>query len=107
MKSKNKNEAMRAEQAEAWVGDAVLDLYARQWILRHCGEVRGDVLIRMTSNQFLSGVGNPTAVEAKIGRLYSEGGPEAANAWIEEVLLPRFQRQARKDARVPKARLSK
>lgn len=96
MKSKNKDAAMRAEQAEAWVGDAVLDLYARQWILKHCGEVRGDLLTRMTSNQFLSGVGNPTAVEARIGRLFREGGAEAANAWIEAELLPRFRQQTKK-----------
>jgi dsRNA-specific ribonuclease len=103
MKSKNKDETMRAEQAEAWVGDAVLDLWARQWILEHCGEVRGDVLMRMTSNQFLSGVGNPTAVEAKIGRLFREGGAETAHAWIEAELLPRFLQQARRLEGMPKA----
>ena len=38
----------------------------------------------MTCNQFLSGVGEPTRVEAAIGRIYNQDGLEAAFAHIEE-----------------------
>jgi 23S rRNA maturation mini-RNase III len=39
---------------EAWVGDAVLALYARLRILRESGGVDAERFQRMTSNQFLS-----------------------------------------------------
>jgi hypothetical protein len=47
----------------------------------------------MTSNQFLSAWGEPTAVEAEIGRLYQQGGLPAAFALIETRLVPVFARQ--------------
>ena len=88
-----KEQAKRREQELAWIGDTVLDLYARSWILKHHGTLCGDMLRRMTSNQFLAGFGNPTAVEAKIGSLYHEEGLQAAFAWIEREFLPVFLRQ--------------
>jgi len=81
---------------QAWIGDTVLDLYARTYILREQGEMDGEMLARMTSNQFLSALGNPTGVEAEIGRVYQAQGLEAGFAWIEENLLPLFKKQERK-----------
>ena len=42
-----------------------------------------EMFARMSSNHFLSALGNPTAVEAKIGRVYQRDGLEAACAHIE------------------------
>lgn len=81
------------EREEAWVGDAVLALYAREWILRKEGELEGEMFIRFTSNGFLRAIGNPTRVEADIGVVYREQGLEAAFAHIEENLLPVFLQQ--------------
>jgi hypothetical protein len=78
---------------EAWIGDAVLSLYAREKILREDAKADGDKCVRMTSNQFLSAFGEPSEVEAAIGRRYAEGGLLAAFAWIEERLMPVFARQ--------------
>jgi len=78
---------------EAWIGDTVLDLYARSYILRERGEMDGEMLARMTSNHFLSSFGNPTMVEAEIGRIYQTRGLEASFSWIEEYLLPLFKKQ--------------
>lgn len=78
---------------EAWIGDAVLCLYARGKILREGGQLDGEKCVRMTSNQFLNAVGEPTKVEATIGRIYEHAGLTAAFAWIEENLMPVFARQ--------------
>lgn len=95
MKTSRKSEAQKREQELAWIGDTVLDLFARSWILKHRGKVCGEVLRRMTSNQFLACFGNPTSVEAKIGTLYQNGGLPEAFAWIEEEILPLFEKQER------------
>ncbi len=78
---------------EAWIGDAVLTLYVREKILREDGRVDGEKSARMTSNQFLAALGEPSGVEAEIGRAYAEGGLAAAFGWIEGRLLPLFARQ--------------
>ena len=80
-------------RGEAWIGDAVLDLYARAYILRERGEMDGEMLSRMTCNQFLSALGNPTVVEAEIGAIYQDKGLVASFSWIEENLLPLFKQQ--------------
>ena len=80
-------------QAEAWIGDAVLRLVGRLRILERSGRVDGAQYQRMASNQFLSAFGDPTAVEAELGRVYHEQGLEAAFAWIEERWMPLFDRQ--------------
>jgi hypothetical protein len=49
--------------------------------------------MKMTSNDFLSAFGNPTRVEASIGRLYQEQGLEAAFAWMDANLVPMFRKQ--------------
>lgn len=78
---------------EAWIGDAVLCLYAREKILKDDGKLDGEKCVRMTSNQFLSAVAEPTKVEAAIGRVYQQRGLAAAFVWIEENLAPMFARQ--------------
>ena len=87
---------------EAWIGDAVLSLYARLKILREDQVLDGEKCIRMTSNQFLNSVGEPTAVEAEVGRAFERDGLQAAFAWIEEHLAPVFERQ--ESNRMKKAR---
>ena len=81
---------VRQEREEAWTGDAVLSLYARRWILEHTGRMDQEMFAAMTSNHFLSTIGQPTAVEARIGRRYQQEGLAAAFALIESELLPRF-----------------
>jgi 23S rRNA maturation mini-RNase III len=85
---------MRDEREAAWVGDAVLALFARQFVLRERKNMDGEWFTRMTSNDFLSAFGNPTRVEASIGRLYLDGGLDAAFAWMEANLVPLFRKQS-------------
>lgn len=90
---------------EAWIGDAVLCLYARQRILREDGQTDGPKAARMISNQFLSAHAEPSETEAEIGRVYEREGLEAAFRWIDEKLMPIFLRQEQKRQRVmPQAR---
>ena len=65
---------LRQEREAAWIGDAVLALFARQFVLRERCAMDGEWFTRLTSNEFLSAFGNPTRVEAGIGRIYQEGG---------------------------------
>ncbi len=87
----NGMEALPVE--DAWIGDAVLALYARLKILREEGQVDGEKSKRLTSNQFLAAFGEPTRVEAQIGRAYAKDGLAAAFGWIEQNLVPLFERQ--------------
>lgn len=84
---------------QAWIGDAVLTLWARRWILAQSGAIDGARSVRMTSNQFLGAVGNPDEVEAQIGRIYEAEGLDSAFAWIEANVLPMFQKQEGKRGR--------
>ena len=59
----------------------------------------------MTSNRFLSGFGDASEVEARVGRVYREQGLEAALAWIEETLMPVFEKQERRIAPPPVAKI--
>jgi len=83
----------------AWIGDAVLSLYVREWILREHGVMDGTRLTAFTSNQFLSAFGNPTEVEAEIGHVYEKDGLAAGFAHIEAKLLPVFLAQERRRLR--------
>lgn len=83
-----------ALREDAWLGDAVLSLYARSWILKNQRKMDGVSLQRFTSNQFLCCFGQPTAVEAEIGVIYREKGLDAAFTHIEQKLLPLFLRQS-------------
>ena len=76
-------DAIQDERERAWIGDAVLALFARSWVLRELGRMDGDWFTRLTSNDFLSAFGAPTRVEARIGDLYRREGLEAAFAWME------------------------
>ncbi|MDX2273067.1 MAG: hypothetical protein NW237_14115 [Cyanobacteriota bacterium] len=89
-------------QDKAWLGDAVLSLYAREWLLRHPLDsdlTRSQLFIRMTSNNFLSGLGDPTRIEAEIGLIYEQQGLTAAFQHIQEKILPLFLRQMAKRQR--------
>jgi dsRNA-specific ribonuclease len=88
-----KDEELRNERETAWIGDAVLALFARQFVLKERKMMDGEWFTRLTSNDFLSSFGNPTRVEASIGKLYLDGGLPAAFAWMEENLVPLFRRQ--------------
>jgi len=95
---------------KAWVGDAVLSLYARQWILREKGTMDGELHTRFTSNDFLATIGNPTRVEAAVGLIYENEGLAAAFRWIEQEILPAFLSQNTKPARkraAPRKRVAK
>lgn len=91
-----KDDEIRAERESAWIGDAVLALFARSWVLRERGAMDGEWFTRMTSNDFLSAFGQPTRVEANIGRIYREEGLEAAFAWMDAELVPLFRKQMAK-----------
>ncbi|MDX1680317.1 MAG: ribonuclease III domain-containing protein [Akkermansiaceae bacterium] len=93
-----KDEEMRQEREDAWVGDAVLALFARQYVLRERGNMDGVWFTHLTSNDFLSAFGNPTRVEASIGRLYQKEGLEAAFGWMEAELLPVYRKQMKNRA---------
>jgi dsRNA-specific ribonuclease len=92
-KSFSKSEASDALSQTAWIGDAVLLLFARSYILRESQQLDEAQCVRMTSNQFLSTFGEPTRVEAQIGQVYEESGLEGAYSWITENLLPLFLKQ--------------
>jgi dsRNA-specific ribonuclease len=90
-----KEERLQKTLQEAWIGDAVLSLYARSKILLEDGSIESDKFVRMTSNRFLSAIGDASEVEAEIGRIYQREGLAAAFEWMDERLLPQFQRQER------------
>ena len=99
MSAISKKGQQRQEREEAWIGDAVLGLFARRWILDREGKMDAQMFARMSSNQFLSAIGNPTAVEAKIGRCYERDGLQAAFEHIEAEIVPLFLQQEKKRIR--------
>ena len=83
-----------AVRAKAWIGDAVLALYVREWILDfNHGHMDGNIFKELTSNQFLRLTGNDTAVEAQIGDAYAAGGLSAGFDWITRHLRPRMEQR--------------
>ena len=88
-----KDEMIRRERENAWIGDAVLALFARQFVLRERGTMDGEWFTLLTSNDFLSAFGNPTRVEASIGELYQNQGLAAAFAWMDAELIPHFRKR--------------
>ena len=90
---------IKIEQELAWVGDAVLGLFARKWILEKEKKMNAKMFTRMTSNIFLNGFGNPTKVEAEIGLIFNNGGLEKAFIHIEQSILPLFLKQEKKRIR--------
>ena len=89
----------KIEQELAWVGDAVLGLFARSWILEKEQKIDAEMFTRMTSNHFLNSLGNPTKVEAKIGLIFNNEGLEEAFSHIEKSLMPLFLKQEKKRIR--------
>lgn len=90
------------KRTKAWIGDAVLALYAREWILKQADiamKDRAEVFKQMTSNHFLASLGEPTAMEAEIGVVYEDEGLQAAFAFIEDKFLPMFVKQRKKRKR--------
>ncbi len=81
---------------QAWIGDTVLELYARSKVLRELGGINAEAKTRLTSNAFLNCLGNPTAVEARIGEIFAAEGLQAAHAWIQENLEPLYVKQEAK-----------
>ncbi|HAL70224.1 MAG TPA: hypothetical protein DCP71_00420 [Verrucomicrobiales bacterium] len=102
MANPSQSESIDQLRQDAWVGDAVLELYVRSYILRLHGKVDAEMKTRFTCNQFLNCVGNPTKVEADIGIIYQKGGLETAFAWIHENLEPLFIKQEAKRVRTGK-----
>ena len=94
-----KSKPAPTDQADAWLGDAALELYVRSWVLRERGTVDAEMKTRFTCNQFLNCFGEPTKVEAQIGTVYREQGLEAAFSWIREHLEPLFIKQEAKRKR--------
>lgn len=95
----NRNELLKIEREAAWIGDAVLALFAREYVLRERACMDGVWFTHLTSNDFLSAFGNPTSVEAKIGEIYRLEGLLAAHAYIEANFLPLFKKQIAKKAK--------
>lgn len=93
------DDKLRRLQEEAWIGDAVLTLFARSRILDGGGGVDAALASRMTSNQFLSAFGEPTDAEARLGRIYRQQGLDGAFRWIETEWMPMFSRQEEKRQR--------
>lgn len=93
------NHDVKDSRSNAWLGDAVLELYVRSWILREHGAVDAEMKTRFTCNQFLNCFGEPTKVEARIGGVYREQGIAAAFEWIRENLEPLFLKQEAKKKR--------
>jgi hypothetical protein len=89
----SEKDAIREERERAWIGDAVLALFARSWVLRELGRMDGEWFTRLTSNDFLSAFGSPTRVEAEIGELYRQRGLDAAFASMEERFIPLLRKQ--------------
>jgi hypothetical protein len=99
MSKARSDESLGKLRRDAWVGDAVLELYVRSWVLKEHAVVNAEMKTRFTCNQFLNCVGNPTKVEAGIGIIYQQEGLEAAFAWIRENLEPLFIKQEAKRVR--------
>lgn len=97
---KKQDEALTKEREEAWVGDAILALYVREWILRTHGQMDGEMFVRFTSNDFLRCAGKPTSVEAEIGRTYQQAGLQAGFDWIETNLYPHFIKKEKEFQRI-------
>ena len=90
------------KRTKAWIGDAVLALFAREWILKQKGistKERAEVFIQITSNQFLASLGEPTSMEAEIGGVYEADGLHAAFDFIEQKILPLFLKRRAKSKR--------
>jgi hypothetical protein len=78
---------------EAWIGDAVLLLFARELVLAERGQIDVEMVERLVANRFLATLGQPDAIEAEIGRIYARDGLAAAFAHLQARIVPAFRRQ--------------
>jgi hypothetical protein len=99
IKMKPRPGEMRQLKEEAWLGDAVLEVFMRSWVLEQRGRQDMVTKVNLTSNAFLSSLGNPMKMEAQIGRIYRDQCIEAAWTWIREHVLPVFQKHEAKRLR--------
>ncbi len=83
----------------------MLALYVRNRILAEGLGINNEKAIRMSSNRFLSVFGDASEIEAQIGRIYRDEGLEAAFQWIEESLIPVFEKQERRITPPPRVKL--
>ncbi|MEO0416681.1 MAG: ribonuclease III domain-containing protein [Verrucomicrobiota bacterium] len=81
-------EEKRQLQTEAWIGDSVLGLFVRRLIVAEDGDLNGEKYARYTSNKWLSHLGDPTEVEAEIGRVFEAKGLDAGFEHIRTKILP-------------------
>ena len=91
------------EQALAWIGDAVLALFAREHVLKRHGRLDTPAFLALTSNAFLAALGRPTRVEAEIGLVYEREGFAAAFAYIEARVVPLWRAQQARRVRQRKS----
>jgi len=86
----------------SWIGDALLSLFSREWIMENetrLASARAELFRDMTSNQFLSALGVPSVVEARIGDAYRTGGLAGAREYFDANLVPLFLKQQAKRQR--------
>jgi hypothetical protein len=81
------------ERELAWIGDAVLSIFAREHVLKRLGRIDTPAFLSLTSNAFLSALGRATRVEAEIGLVYQQEGLGAAFAYIEQRVMPLWNAQ--------------
>jgi hypothetical protein len=92
------------ERELAWIGDAVLSLFARSHVLRRLGRIDTEAFREFTSNAFLSALGRPTRIEAEVGVVYERDGLEAAFGYIERRIEPLWRVQEAKRVRQRKGK---
>lgn len=93
LKIENPPSDPRVEQELAWLGDAVLALWARERVLRELGRLDTTAFLSLTSNLFLQSLGRPTRVEAEFGQVYRRDGLAAAFAYLDARIGPVYARQ--------------
>ena len=79
------------DREQAWIGDAVLGLVAREWILDRGKGLDGELHRTVTSNEFLRNFGHPTLVEAEMGRTFKKGGVDAVREHFQSVIVPKLR----------------
>ncbi len=87
------SDRIKQEREEAWIGDAVLLIYARMRVMRECGTINSQAEQQLTGNRFLNSFGEPTSTEAAIGRRFLAEGLDSALVWIKENLEPVYAMQ--------------
>ena len=87
---------IKQQGEDAWIGDAVLSVYARTRVLREQGKISANDERLLVSNRIINSYAQPTKTEALIGRRFRESGFDAAMLWIRENLEPVWAKQTEK-----------